>query len=144
MLRLGDEDVLEQLRQQRWEPTFDEVSMVCGLPIQKRCAATTFFLLEWAEEAQAEKDLGKFKAIVWAITPPPVETGLPETQVEEVECSTDPSLLFENETVVIVDAREFGLVIEPRLRALATHEIGRPVMPTVLERWGLALEKGPS
>jgi hypothetical protein len=142
LLRFGDEDVLDLLRQYRWELTFDEVAMVCGLPMHGRCLTTTFFLLEWAEEAEAEKDLARFKVIARAITPAPSKMCPSENGTSGVEGTADPGFLLDYEMVIVVPTQDLASVIEPRLRALARHEIGRPVMPAILERWGLAGGEG--
>ena len=116
--------------------------MVCSLPLGDSDSTVYLFLLEWLEEAQAAKDHARSQAIAAALTVDIDEIEQAESDATAPEVTGPPSLLLSCEPFANLPVREFARHIEPRLRALAEHEIGRPVMPAVLEGWGLASEKG--
>ena len=142
LMVLGEAEVFDLLRMSRWELTDDEVFMVCSLPLGDSDSTVYLFLLEWLEEAQAAKDHARAQAIAAALTVDIDEIERTESDATPPEVTGPPSLLRQDEPFWILPVREFARHIEPRLRALADHETGRPFMPAVLEGWGLASEKG--
>ena len=134
---LGDSEVLDLLRPYRWELTSDEVLMVCSLPLDGADATVYLFLLDWLEEAQAEKDYAKARAIAAALIIDAVEIERAKKENSDPEVTGPPSLLRCEQPFFCVPIRGFAQHIEPRLRALAEHETGWPIVPPILEGWGL-------
>ncbi len=137
LMVLGDADVLDMLRSTRWELTDDEVLMVCSMPLDGSDTTVYLFLLDWLEEAQAGKDHARSRAIAAALT---VDAGEIEREQEadnDAEVTGPPSLLRCEQPFFYVPIGDFARHIEPRLRALAEHETGWPVVAPILEGWGL-------
>ena len=142
LMVLGEAEVFDLLRIYRWELTDDEVFIVSSLPLGDSDSTVYLFLLEWLEEAQAAKDHARSQAIAAALTVDIDEIERAESDATAPEVTGPPSLLRRDEPFWFLPVREFARHLEPRLRALAENETGRPFMPTVLESWGLASEKG--
>lgn len=137
LMVLGDSEVLDLLRPYRWELTSDEVLMVCSLPLDGVDTTVYLFLLDWLEEAQAEKDHAKARAIAAALTVDAVEIERAQKENSDPEVTGPPSLLRCEQPFFYVPIREFAQHIEPRLKVLAEHETGWPIVPPILEGWGL-------
>jgi hypothetical protein len=144
LMVLGEAEVFDLLRMYRWELTDDEVSTVCSLPLGDSDATVYLFLLDWLEEAQAANDHARSRAIASALTVnvEEIERSAADAKAGDYEVTGPPSLFRSSEPFANVPIREFARYIEPRLRALAEQETGRPVMPAVLEGWGLACSEG--
>ncbi len=100
--------------------------------------AVYIFLLEWLEEAKAGKDHARSRAIAAALTVDAEEIEKLEKGDEDPEVTSPPSLLSASDPFFYIPITEFAQHIEPRLRVLAEHETGWPVVPPILEGWGLA------
>jgi len=143
LLLLGDPGVLDELRTRRFELTDDEVGMICDATIIGPYDTTVEFTLEWLEEAQADRDHGKFTMLASAITPMSSE----DEEEDEPPKADGQRIMVPGDGDGIPDhwyfpipPRLMGKHLAPRLMALARRENAPRVMPAVLEAYGLEPE----
>ena len=135
LLMTGDRRVLELIAPIRPTLTCAETELLIQCRGSMLTAALVDFYLDWLEETDSSENADIFGAVAAGLAN--LALTVPDQTVYDIErifpSSPDNAVnVLEKWTFA-----DYARLIEPRLRTLAVKECGEPVLPQVIEAWGL-------